>query len=84
MPEELPEEITIQASREDAMKRKRLNLFKRLAKGQRGQSMVAYAVITAMFLGAGFVLTIRILPEMLDAYNNFIGSLYFGINCPIP
>jgi len=30
------------------------------------------------------VFAMKILPDMLDAYNHFAASLYFGINMPFP
>ena len=66
------------------MKKKRYKFWKRLLAGQRGQSMVSYAIITAAILGGLTTMSMVILPKMLDAYNNFTQSLYFGINMPIP
>jgi hypothetical protein len=51
---------------------------------RRGQAMVSYAIITGLLLGAGFVMSIKMLPAMLEAYNSFTQSLYFCINMPIP
>ncbi len=66
------------------MRKKKPNLLLRLFRGQRGQSMVSYAVITAAILGGLTAMSMVILPKMLDAYNNFTSSLYFGINMPFP
>jgi|GEM_PF-1760417 len=66
------------------MKKRLRKLFNRLRRGQRGQSMVSYAIITAAILGGLTTMSLVILPRMLDAYNNFTASLYFGINMPIP
>jgi hypothetical protein len=66
------------------MKKRRRKFLRRLIKGRRGQSMVSYAVISAFLLGTLFVMSMVILPRMLDAYNNFTQSLYFGINMPFP
>ena len=66
------------------MKNRRVSLWRRLRRGQRGQAMATYAIVTASFLVAGAVFAMKILPDMLDAYNNFTASLYFGINLPIP
>jgi len=66
------------------MEKKKPTFLRRLIKGKRGQSMVSYAVITAAILGGLTVMSMVILPRMLDAYNNFTASLYFGINMPIP
>jgi hypothetical protein len=62
-------------------------IFKRLRsllRARRGQSMVSYAIITAAILGGLTAMSMVILPRMLDAYNNFTQSLYFGINMPFP
>jgi Flp pilus assembly pilin Flp len=66
------------------MKRKRRKFLRRIYREQRGQSMVGYAVITAAILGGLITMSMAILPRMLDAYNNFTESLYFGINMPFP
>lgn len=66
------------------MRKKKPALLRRLLRGKRGQSMVSYAVITAAILGGLTAMSMVILPRMLDAYNNFTASLYFGINMPIP
>jgi hypothetical protein len=66
------------------MQKKKATLLRRLTRGKRGQSMVSYAVITAAILGGLTVMSMVILPRMLDAYNNFTASLYFGINMPLP
>ncbi|HUU00491.1 MAG TPA: hypothetical protein VM425_03520 [Myxococcota bacterium] len=64
--------------------KKKTRFFRKLRKGRRGQAMTTYAVITAAMLVAGSVFAMRILPDMLDAYNHFAASLYFGINMPFP
>lgn len=64
--------------------RKRPSILRRVLRGRRGQSMVSYAIITAAILGGLTTMSMVILPKMLDAYNNFTQSLYFGINMPIP
>lgn len=46
--------------------------------------MVSYAVITAAILGGLTVMSMYILPQMLEAMDNFTKSLYFGINLPLP
>jgi hypothetical protein len=66
------------------MRRKKVSLLYRLRKGRRGQSMAMYAIITASMLVFGSVFAMKILPDMLDAYNNFAASMYFSINMPIP
>lgn len=66
------------------MRKKRKQLLKRILKGESGQSMVSYAVITAAILGGLLTMSMVILPRMLDAYDNFTASLYFGINMPFP
>ncbi len=66
------------------MSAKQSRFFRKLRRDQRGQSMVVYALITASMLAFGTVFAMKILPDMLDAYNNFTASLYFCINMPIP
>ena len=66
------------------MKKKKPGLLKRLRKGQRGQSMVAYSVVTAAILGGLATMSIYVLPRMIEAFNRFTESLYFGINMPFP
>ena len=58
--------------------------LKKLRKGQRGQAMISYAVITAAILGGLTTMSILILPKMMDAYNSFTSSIYFVINSPFP
>ena len=64
--------------------KKKVKLGRRLWRGQRGQSMISYAVITAAILGGLTTMSMYILPQMLEAMDNFTKSLYFGINLPIP
>lgn len=66
------------------MKKRKIKLLRRLRRGRRGQSMVSYAVITAAILGGLTVMSMYILPQMLEALDNFTKSLYFGINLPLP
>jgi hypothetical protein len=66
------------------MKKKKFKRLRRVLRAQRGQSMISYAVITAFVLGTLATMSMVILPRMLDAYNNFTQSLYFGINMPFP
>jgi hypothetical protein len=66
------------------MKKRKRKLVHRLWRGQRGQSMISYAVITAAILGGLTVMSMYILPQMLEALDNFTASLYFGINLPLP
>ena len=66
------------------MRKRKKQLLKKLLKGRRGQSMVSYAIITAAILGGLITMSMAILPRMMDAYNNFTASLYFGINMPFP
>jgi hypothetical protein len=72
------------AEQEPDMAKKKKSLFTRILVGQRGQSMVSYAIITAAILGGLTTMSMVILPRMMDAYNNFTQSLYFGINMPFP
>ena len=65
-------------------KRRPASLYQRLLRARRGQSMVSYAVITAAILGGLTTMSMVILPEMLDAYDQFTRSLYFCINMPFP
>ena len=64
--------------------RRRPGLLERLRRGQRGQSMVSYAIITAALLGGLTTMGMVILPRMIEAYNSFTASVYFGINMPLP
>jgi len=66
------------------MKKKKFKRLRRLLRARRGQSMVSYAIITAAILGGLTTMSMVILPKMMDAYNNFTQSLYFGINMPFP
>lgn len=66
------------------MKKPERKLLKSLWRGRRGQSMVSYAIITAAILGGLTAMSMYILPEMLEALDNFTKSLYFGINLPFP
>ena len=66
---------------EVAMRIKRVGLWRKL-QGERGQSMVSYAVIVAMILGGLITMSMVILPEMMRAYGNFTQSVYFCINFP--
>ncbi len=63
---------------------KKKNLLRRLRSRTRGQAMVSYAIITGLLLGAGFIMSMKMLPAMLEAYNAFTKSLYFSISMPIP
>lgn len=65
-------------------KKKRRCWPRRLRRERRGQAMVAYALITALLLGTVSVVSMKFLPEMLDAYDTFTKSMYFCINSPIP
>ena len=66
------------------MKKRKTKLLRRLWRGRRGQSIMSYAIITAAILGGLTTMSMYILPQMLEALDNFTGSLYFGINLPIP
>jgi len=65
-------------------KKRKGGLVGRLGRERRGQAMVAYALITALLLGTVSVVSMKFLPEMLDAYDTFTRSLYFSINAPLP
>lgn len=66
------------------MKLLKSRLWRKLHKGQQGQAMVSYAIITSAMLVFGSVFAMKIFPDMLDAINKFSASLYFGINMPFP
>ena len=58
--------------------------LRRLHRAQRGQSLVAYAIITAALLGGMMIMSIKIFPQMLNAIDQFARSMYLGINMPFP
>jgi len=67
------------------MKKKSTKRFlRKLHKGQRGQAMASYAIITALLLGTLLTMSMVILPEMMDAMDSFTASMYWCINAPIP
>lgn len=66
------------------MKKRKRRGWKRRHRGERGQSMVSYAVVTACLLGGLMYMSIEMIPRMLEAYNSFAHSMYFVINMPLP
>jgi hypothetical protein len=62
-------------------------LRKWLRKGlraRRGQAIVTYAILSAAMLSVGTFVSIRIFPDLMDAMDQFAGSMYMGINLPFP
>ncbi len=65
----------------------RTRILKRLRRrlaARRGQSMIAYAMISFAFLTAAVGVSIKIFPDMLLAIDQFASSMYMGINLPFP
>ena len=58
-------------------------LRRRLA-ARRGQSMLAYAIITAAFLGGLTFMSIKFFPDLIEAIDQYASSMYMGINLPFP
>jgi len=66
------------------MRTRILKWLRRRLAARRGQSMVAYAVVSAFFLGSLTIMSIKIFPDMLNAIDQFASSMYMGINLPFP
>lgn len=53
-------------------------------KGERGQAMLEYSLITHFFMLAGGVSALIILPSMMNALNNYLQNIYFMLNLALP
>ncbi len=51
---------------------------------RRGQSMVAYALVSFSLLAGSLMLIQRIIPDLLNGMDQFAKSMYLGINMPFP
>jgi hypothetical protein len=51
---------------------------------RRGQSMVAYALVSFSLLAGSLMLIQRIIPDLLNGMDQFAKSMYLGINLPFP
>jgi len=62
-----------------------LGALRRFARDQSGQGMAEYATITfflAAPVGAGVIAFV--LPQLLNALNTYLNSLYYILNLPLP
>lgn len=59
--------------------------FLALLSDQRGQAMVEYSTFMFfMALGGGGAAFVFILPQLLNALNAYLNSVYFILNLPLP
>ena len=58
--------------------------WKSLVRSERGQAMAMYAFISSLILIGLTVTGFKILPELLNAIDDYAETIYFGINMPIP
>ncbi len=56
----------------------------RRRKGERGQAMLEYSLVTHLFMLAGGVSALIILPTMMNALNNYLQNIYFMLNLALP
>ena len=64
--------------------KKLLKRWRRGLKARRGQAIITYAILSAAMLSVGTFVSIKIFPDLLEAMDQFAGSMYLGINLPFP
>lgn len=58
--------------------------FRNRLSSRRGQSMVAYALVSFSLLTGSLMLIQQIIPDLLNGMDQFAKSMYLGINMPFP
>ncbi len=66
------------------MNDKLLQKMRRRLRSRRGQSMVAYALVSAALLTGATMMVAHIIPGLLDGIDAYARSLYLGLNLPFP
>lgn len=66
------------------MNDKLLQKMRRRLRARRGQSMAAYALISAALLSGATVMVAKIIPGLLNGIDAYARSLYLGLNLPFP
>ena len=61
-----------------------LTRFRKRLAARRGQSMVAYAIVTFALLAGSLMLIHHIIPDLFRGMDQFAKSMYLGLNLPFP
>jgi Flp pilus assembly pilin Flp len=58
--------------------------LRQLFLGESGQAMVEYSLMAHLILGAGVLSLVVITPKLFAAFQNYLNSIYFVLNLPLP